>query len=94
MTRVRSPEELARMPAGQLRKYADRFAVASSENCKALIAAGRGNETGRETRAKSDPLSLEYVAVNDAWSAATAEQAARRRYHGGDGPILSPKTHI
>jgi len=94
MIRVRTPDELTRMPAGQLRNYAGRFSVASSENCKALIAAGRGLERGTETRAKSDPLSLAYIAVNDAWNAATSEQAARRRYHGGDGPILSPDTHI
>jgi hypothetical protein len=55
---------------------------------RALIEAGRCNETGAETRAKSDKLSLEYIAANDAWNAINAEIAARKRYHGGTQRII------
>lgn len=55
-------------------------------NCKALIQEGRG----METRARTDPLALEYIRVNDAFNAIVQEIEARKRWHGGTQRIKRP----
>lgn len=56
--------------------------------CTALIEAGRGMERGSETRAKSDPLSLDYIRENDRFTDIVFEMEARKRYHGGTQRII------
>ncbi len=48
----------------------------------ALITAGRGKERPSEVRAKSDPLSLEYIQAEQACVDLIAEKGRRISYHG------------
>lgn len=76
------------MTASEITKAYDKAYAASSANCKALIKAERGNEKGSETRQKDDPLSLEYIRINDWLAEINQEMAARKRYHGGTHRII------
>lgn len=81
-------KSLDMMTASEIAKAYDKASAACYANCTALINAGRGRETGRETRAMTDPLALEYIRVNDRHNAIVAEMEARKRYHGGTQRII------
>ena len=53
------------MTPAELRKALDRVRARSSENCKAFIAAGRGNERPSDYLGLSDPLSIEAREISD-----------------------------
>ena len=92
--RVRTEQELAAMSAGKLKAYTEYWDQQSGQACKALIAAGRGQERGSETREKAanphDTLAGFWARCSDAAMAAHDELRARRRYHGKDHPIRKP----
>lgn len=76
------------MTAAEIKKAYDKASDLCSINNRALINAGRGMERGSETRAKSDPLALEYVRLNDAFAAIVQEMDLRKRWHGGTQRII------
>jgi len=55
--------------------------------CDELIAAGRGHERHSDTAAKSDPLSLRYLAASAAYVALSDERRYRMTYHGSMKPV-------
>ena len=76
-------KSLDMMTGAEIAKAAAKAYARVCANNRAPIDAGRGMERGSEIRAKSDPLALEYIHVNDACNAINDEIAARKRYHGG-----------
>ncbi len=71
----------------KLRAEYDRTSAARSLVTDELIAAGRGYERHSETVAKSDELSLRYLAAHEACAAVVAEQKRRMEWHGSLRPI-------
>lgn len=80
-------KDLSRLSAAALNALRDKTCERAHNANRALIAAGRGNETGQETRGMCDPLALEYIASHDEFNAINGEIDARRRWHGSDKPI-------
>lgn len=76
------------LTAAEIKRAYDKAAEADSIATRALVNAGRGNELCSDTRAKSDPLSLDYIRTADAFNAIVAEMAARKWYHGGLNRII------
>ena len=76
------------MTGAEIAKAYAKASEATSKICTALIEANRGMERGSETRAKSDPLSLDYIRENDRFTAIIHEMDARKRYHGGTQRII------
>lgn len=59
-----------------------------------LINAGRGHETGRETRTKAkdgDALAIKWVDATDKFAAVVDEMDRRKRYHGSLKRTPNPK---
>lgn len=84
--------DISKLSANRLNAEATKRGDKQGAIGKAMIAAGRGLETFRETRAKadsdpSDKLAIAYCAAFDIAHEAYTELAARRRYHGTDKPI-------
>jgi hypothetical protein len=79
---------LEMLTASEIKKAYDKSLALCLTNNKALISAGRGMERGSETRAKADPLALEYIRLNDAFNAINDEIRARKLYHGGMQRII------
>jgi hypothetical protein len=52
-----------------------------------MIAAGRGHELPSETRKKTDPLSLRYIASANLCVCLYGEARSRMEYHGKLTPI-------
>lgn len=69
------------MTAGEINKELDKLDAKSSELTTKLIEAGRGHERYNDIVKQSDPLSVEYRAVNDRQSALRFE--IERRYGPG-----------
>lgn len=69
----------------------ERASKATSE----MIAAGRGSETFKQTRAKAgqDKLTDRYLAANDEIQAINREIESRMRYHGSLKPIKGAKSN-
>jgi hypothetical protein len=55
--------------------------------CAEMIAAGRGHELPSETRKKTDPLSLRYIASANLCVCLYGEARSRMEYHGKLTPI-------
>jgi hypothetical protein len=82
--------DLTKLSAAKLEALYAKRSEASSVNCRKFIEAGRGMERPTQIRTQTDALSLEYVAVNEAFFAVVAEMDARKRYHGSSKPIKRP----
>jgi hypothetical protein len=83
--------DITKLSAAKLQALYDKRSAACSVNCSKLIDAGRGMERPTEIRTKTDALSLEYVALAEAFYAVVAEMDARKRYHGSLKPIKPSK---
>lgn len=70
-----------------LRAAIDKADAESSALCDALIIAGRGHERPSETRAKTDDLSMRYIAAADRCAALYGERSRRVAYHGTEHRI-------
>jgi hypothetical protein len=58
----------------------------------AILQAGRGNERPSETKAKSDPLSVEYTKAEKEVLAIIDERDRRMNCHGNFRPIKEQAT--
>jgi hypothetical protein len=80
--------EASGMQPSQINKELDQLSVIAAKIADKFIAAGRRNETSRETYGKSDPLAKEFIAVRD--RQATLHDEIARRY-GPGAPSRLPK---
>jgi hypothetical protein len=90
------PVDLSRMSAAKLAAHRAACDAAEDAACKALIDAGRGHETGGQTRAKAeagDALAMQWAMARDAAMDAWSELQDRRRWHGSDKPIRRRADH-
>lgn len=76
---MKAPADMTR---AQLQAAAARADRALSAACDALIDAGRGRELSSETRAKSDPLALAWLAAADRCAELEHERRRRIDWHG------------
>lgn len=74
-------KSIAEMTAGEINRELDRLDRRASVNTDAFIAAGRGQERPSDYLRKTDPLSLEALAIFQRRSDLRAEMA--RRYGPG-----------
>jgi hypothetical protein len=86
--RERVQREISSMQPSQINKELDQLSKDRDRINDKMIAAGRGNETFRETSAKSDPLAKEFNAVHDRMRSLHDEIG--RRY-GPGAPTRLPK---
>lgn len=80
---LKDPRE---MTAGEINLELDALDVKRARLVEKFVAAGRGHETPSETRTKSDPLALEWIAATDRSDALRRE--IDRRYGPGAPPRL------
>lgn len=84
-------KELGSISGRKLEALIEELRRENSRNCDAMIKAGRGHETIRDTMTKEDSLSRRVVASEEALQAALSELRRREEYHGTNKPIKPKK---
>jgi hypothetical protein len=86
--KVKTVKPLAEMRASEINRELDKIERRSANNTDAFLVAGRGHERPSEYLKKTDPLSLEALAIFEQRSAIRAEM--ERRY-GPNCPSRLPR---